>query len=217
MTKLLRGLVVLLHGYGGSGAVVMPIAAAWRSAMPGVRFVAPDAPFPYVHGPGHQWFGVDGHELRPERIKSVRAAFDTLVTEIVRREGFESNLAKVALIGISQGAIVALDAVASGRWSVGALVSFAGLLPPIPISSAARSTPCLLVHGALDQTVVPSESRSAATRLSTAGFEVEQHVLRGVGHGISPEGLELARKFLGKTLFRKEDKGDHWSRKSGAA
>ena len=37
-------------------------------------------------------------------------------------------LVRIAFVGVSQGAIVALDAVASGRWKVGARVSFAGLL-----------------------------------------------------------------------------------------
>jgi hypothetical protein len=37
------------------------------------------------------WFGADGRELRPEPIKSERAAFATLITETVRREGFDSG------------------------------------------------------------------------------------------------------------------------------
>nr|WP_245298387.1 hypothetical protein [Sinorhizobium sp. A49] len=50
----------------------------------------------------------------------------------MRREGFEDTHDRAAFVGVSQGAIVALDAVASGRRQVGALVSFAGLLPPQP-------------------------------------------------------------------------------------
>ncbi|MDM9627785.1 hypothetical protein QTL95_17985 [Rhizobium sp. S152] len=50
-------------------------------------------------------------------------------------------------MGVSQDAIVALDAVASGRWKVGPLVSSAGLLPPRTVSSESEDTPVLLLHG----------------------------------------------------------------------
>jgi len=47
---------------------------------------------------------------------------------------------RIAFVGVSQGAIVALDAVGSGRWRIGALVSFAGLLPPQIVSNASSAT-----------------------------------------------------------------------------
>jgi hypothetical protein len=50
-------------------------------------------------------------------------------TRHVGREGFGDALGQVAFLGVSQGAIMALDAVASGRWTIGALASCAGLLP----------------------------------------------------------------------------------------
>jgi pimeloyl-ACP methyl ester carboxylesterase len=102
-----------------------------KATLPDTEFVAPDAPFAHRSG-GRQWFAVDDQIMRPDRIQAVRKAFDDLVSEILKREGFEDALDKVAFVGASQGAIMALDAVATGRWKVGALVSFAGLLPLPP-------------------------------------------------------------------------------------
>lgn len=96
--------------------------------MRGTAFASPDAPFPYP-GSGHQWFDVDGRELRPDRIATVRFAFYEVVGDAVKRAGFLDRLDKVAFVGVSQGAIVALDAVASGRWPIRALVTFAGVAP----------------------------------------------------------------------------------------
>jgi phospholipase/carboxylesterase len=118
-------LIILFHGLGGTGSMVMPIATPWRSQMPSTRFAAPDAPFASPHC-GRQWFEVDGQELRPDRISMVRAALDKLIADIVEQEGFSNALVQVAFLGVSQGAIMALDAVASGRWKIGALASFAG-------------------------------------------------------------------------------------------
>ena len=126
----------------------------------------------------------------------MRSAFDDTIGRELRRAGFEARLDRVAFVGVSQGAIIALDAVASGRWPVGALVTFAGLLPPIPIFAGANTTDVLLKHGSEDQTIPPRETLRAAQQLHAAGFKVESDVLAGVGHTVTSEGLELARQFL---------------------
>jgi phospholipase/carboxylesterase len=152
------------------------------------------------HRDGHQWFSTEGNPLDPVRIRSAREAFDVLISDVVNKEGFANAHDRVAFVGVSQGAIVALDAVASGRWQVGALVAFAGLLPPQPISPASKSTPILLVHGENDTTIPPMASRLAAAQLGTAGFKVELDVERGTGHTISSAGAQKAQSFLKKNL-----------------
>ncbi|PZM14938.1 phospholipase [Rhizobium tubonense] len=198
--SLNQRLVVFLHGIGGTGASMLPLASSWRPSLPRTAFAAPDAPFHHGNGYGHQWFGVDGNELNPERIEKVRKAFDDVADGIVRREGFEDRLDKVAFVGVSQGAIIALDAVGSGRWPVGALISFAGLLPLTSVTPAEKRTPILLVHGAVDNTIPSVASELAASQLRAAGFDVELKILPGVGHNISAEGAEMAKSFLIRTL-----------------
>jgi phospholipase/carboxylesterase len=191
-------LVIFLHGIGASGAQLMPLAASWRASLTNTRFAAPDAPI--HHWRGHQWFSTEGDPLDPARIRLAREAFDALMNDVVHREGFSDVHDRVAFVGVSQGAIVALDAVASGRWKVGALVSFAGLLPPQRISSASNTTPVLLVHGQNDTTIPYMASTLAAAQLGTAGFKVELDVEPGVGHTISSSGAEKALAFLRRTL-----------------
>jgi len=142
-----------------------------------------------------------GQSTRPGAYPSAREAFDGLINDVVRREGFADAHDRVAFVGVSQGAIVTLDAVASGRWKVGALVAFSGLLPPQPVSPASNSTPVLLVHGENDTTIPPMASRLAAAQLATAGFKVELDVERGTGHTISSAGAQKALSFLKKTLL----------------
>jgi len=191
-------LVIFFHGIGASGAQLMPLATSWRTALPNSRFAAPDAPF--THWRGHQWFRVDGNPLAPENIRSARDGFDETVADIIREEGFGSTPDRVAFVGVSQGAIVALDAVASGRWQVGALVSFAGLLPPIKFLPKSNRTPILLLHGKDDRTIPAVASTMAANQLGAAGFRVEAEILPAVGHTISPGGAERALQFLQRSL-----------------
>jgi len=194
-----KSLVIFMHGIGASGAQLMPLATAWRSSLPDTRFVAPDAPM--LHWRGHQWFATDGNPLAPERITAARKAFDAVITDVVHREGFDEAHDRVAFVGVSQGAIVALDAVASGRWKVGALVAFSGLLPPQAVSSASMETPALLVHGEQDATIPAMASKIAAAQLKSAGFSVELDVEAGTGHTISSAGAEKALSFLKKSLL----------------
>ncbi len=176
----------------------MPLASSWREGLSNARFAAPDAPFRHPYG--HQWFRVDGNPLAADNIRSAREGFDQTVDEIVRREGFGDRPDRVAFVGVSQGAIVALDAVVSGRWQVGALVSFAGLLAPMPISSKGDGTPVLLVHGQEDRTIPAAASKAAASQLTRAGFKVELEIMPSVGHTIAPGGAERALRFLQNNL-----------------
>jgi phospholipase/carboxylesterase len=191
-------LIVFLHGIGASGAQLTPLANSWKTELPNSRFVAPDAPFHHPYG--RQWFRVDGNPLDPRRIGAAREGFDKLVIEVIEKEGFSNALERTAFVGVSQGAIMALDAVASGRWQVGAVVSFAGLLAPQPISSKSKHTRILLVHGAADNRIPSMASTFAAAQFGTAGFEVELEIEPGVGHTISSLGAQRALTFLKKVM-----------------
>jgi phospholipase/carboxylesterase len=191
-------LVILFHGLGSSGSVMLSIIEPWRKTLATTRFAAPNGLLRSTQG-GYQWFRIDGQELQPAHVALVRGAFDRLIADVVKREGFENALSQVAFVGVSQGAIMALDAVASGRWKVGALVTFAGLLP-LPPASTATHIPVLLVHGDSDPRIPSQASKVAADQLRSAGFDVELEVLPGVGHTISPEGSDRALAFL-RTRF----------------
>jgi len=187
-------LIVFLHGIGASGAQLMPLASSWQSGLPHARFIFPDAPF-HCFG-GHEWFSVVGNPLDPDRMRAARTAFDDLVNDIINREGFAGCLHRTAFDGVSQGAIVALDGIASGRWKIGALVSFAGLLPPQAVSLTSRNTPIFLGHGQLDTTIPAAASTLAAARLRHAGFAVHLDLDPGVGHTISREGARLSSNIV---------------------
>ncbi len=193
-----RDLVILLHGVGGSGANLATLADAWRDVLPDTAFAAPDAPFPSGHGPGHQWFSVNGvtEANRPERVATARAAFDRTLGDIIAAHGLTDQPERIALVGFSQGSIMALDALASGRWPVAAVVAFSGrLASPGPLTPA-KHTRVLLIHGDADPVMPMSESVQAAALLKELGVDATGLILPGVGHMISSEGAAIAGTFL---------------------
>jgi phospholipase/carboxylesterase len=194
-------LVILLHGVGANGANLAPLGELWRSALPQTAFVAPDAPARFDDGAGRQWFSINGitPANRSQRILEARRGFDQTLTEIVKRYAL-SDLHKVALVGFSQGSIMALDAAVSGRWPVAAVVAFSGRLAALSPSSAAVATPVLLIHGDQDRVIPYTESVQAAKVLQDLGVEAECRILPGVDHTISTEGADMAQRFLAETF-----------------
>lgn len=195
-------LVIFLHGVGSRGEDLLPLAGPLRGALPGTAFAAPDAPFPFPYGMGHQWFSIAGvtEDNRAGRIEAARADFDRVVRETIEAFGFAEKLDRVAFVGFSQGTIMALDALVSGRWPVGAIVGFSGrLASPLPLSPD-KATPVLLVHGAADSVIPAAETAKAAATLQALGVDVESRILPGLDHTISAEGIELAGAFLADRL-----------------
>lgn len=200
-----QSLVIFLHGVGSRGADLAPLAGVLTGKLPETGFAAPDAPFAFDGGgAGRQWFSVRGvtEANRPQRVIDARPDFDRTLAGVVDAHGFSDRLDRVALVGFSQGSIMALDALASGRWPVGAVVAFSGrLASPGPIVPPA-ATRTLLVHGEADPVIAARESVVAGQRLEAAGYDVSVRLLPGLPHTISAEGASAAADFLAETLGR---------------
>ncbi len=188
-------LVILLHGVGAHGSSMAWLADPLGLAS-GIAVAAPDAPFAFdaaPQGPGRQWFSVTGVTAanRAARVAAARAPFDALLAGIVAEHGLTDALDRVALVGFSQGSIMALDAVATGRWPVGLLVAFSGrFVGPAPASPP--KTPTLIAHGTADTAIPVAEGYHAHASLPHAEFIVED----GIGHAPGPQGVARARAML---------------------
>lgn len=194
-------LVVLLHGIGANGEDLIGLADALGHRLPGAAFHAPDAPEPYTDGGfGFQWYPRTPLDARGERVRSVEGAVNAYVDELLERYGLTSG--RCVLAGFSQGCMVALHVgPRRGRQVAGVIGLSGALLTGRTLEREARSRPpFLLVHGGEDTVVDPVETAEAGRALSALGFEVEAHVLPGLGHGIDGRGLELAARFIERVL-----------------
>ncbi|MFB9951433.1 alpha/beta hydrolase [Rhizobium puerariae] len=199
-----KTLVILLHGVGSSGSSLAPLSSRLAALLPGAILAAPDAPEASGFGSGRQWFSVAGitDESRPARIAAARPGFNATLAGIIEENGLTGRLDRVALVGFSQGTIMSLDAVASGRWPVGAVVGFSGrLASPQPLTPRG-STPILLVHGTDDAVIPVQETERAAAGLSALGLPVETRFEPGLGHTISGAGASHAGAFLARIFGR---------------
>jgi phospholipase/carboxylesterase len=197
-----KALVIFLHGVGSNGDDLAVLGEHWVRLLPDVAFASPNAPYPFEHAMGYQWFSLTGitPENRPARVREARAAFDDTLQQLMAQHGMADAWDKVILVGFSQGSIMALDALASGRYPLAGVVAFSGRLAFDGALTPKQYTPALLIHGKADDVIPFSESASAEQRLQQAGVTVEARYEAATGHTISSQGAMDAAGFIAQCL-----------------
>jgi phospholipase/carboxylesterase len=196
-------LVVLLHGLGADGADLLGLAPAWCAMLPGVEFVAPDAPEPCDMAPvGYQWFSLQSRDPLTMMAGVTRAApvLDAFLDEVLAERGLDES--RLALVGFSQGTMMALHVGLRRARQPAAIVGYSGALlagPELFLQVRARP-PVLLVHGDADPIVPVSALDAAAIGLRAVGISVETERRPGLGHSIDEVGLERGAALLMRTL-----------------
>ncbi len=197
-------LVVLLHGYGSDGHDLIALGEAWRAQLPDVAFVAPHAPerLPHAAMGGFQWFPLTMRD--PSEYWRGASAAALVLEQFLESELTRRNLGadRLALVGFSQGTMMALHVGVRRSTAPAAIVGFSGLLAgPEHLPPALKAAPpIMLIHGD-DDAVVPVESfHIAREALAAKGYPVSWHVRSGLGHGIDDAGLRLAAGFLAQHL-----------------
>ncbi|MGK3142581.1 alpha/beta hydrolase [Pantoea sp. C2G6] len=197
-----KALVVFLHGVGSNGDDLAPIGRHWATLLPDVVFASPDAPERFEAGFGWQWFSLTGvtPENRPGRVRAARDAFDATLRAVMAQHGFADRWQDLVLVGFSQGSIMALDALASGRYPLAGVVAFSGRLAFDGPLTPQPHLPALLIHGQADEVIPWQESDSAAVRLKAAALPVEAVFEPATGHTISAQGAMHAAAFIAQCL-----------------
>jgi phospholipase/carboxylesterase len=190
----------MLHGYGADGEDLIGLAQPLGQVMPHALFAAPDGPARCAQSPfGFEWFPLAFDAMRESArigVPQARAVVVEYLAETWRQTGLEAG--QTFLIGFSQGAMVALHVGLSLPEPVLGIVSFSGaLVPPDEFDTPGRQwPPVCLIHGDADNVVDPMLTQQAAEALAGVGVEVSLHVSRGMAHGVAPDGLEFAAKFM---------------------
>lgn len=192
-------LVVFCHGYGADGNDLIALGGEWQRLMPTAAFVSPNAPQPCAGAPmGYQWFPIT--RMDPiEMMRGVESAAPIL-NAFIDAELARLNLdgSRLALVGFSQGTMMSLQVGLRRKVPPAAIVGYSGALagPERLLNEIQAKPPVLLVHGDEDQMIPVQALYMAANGLAAAGVPVRWHVSPGIGHGIAPDGLDLAGQFL---------------------
>jgi len=194
-----KQIVLLLHGYGSSGADMISLAPHWQEALPDALFIAPHAPQRCgMMAAGYQWWGLSG--FAPSALAAGAASAAPAIDAFIDRKLTQYGLteADLALVGFSQGTMMALHVGLRRPRAVASIVGYSGMLTAtteIAHKDFAKP-PVLLVHGTADPVVPIAALHLAESELNHLGVQVTTHVSHGVAHSVDPVGLRLGRDFI---------------------
>jgi phospholipase/carboxylesterase len=193
-------LLVFLHGAGSRPEAFAPVALAWQLKFPGAVGAILQAPLPATGG-GFDWY--DGRGVAADRI----ARIDDAAREVARRVRLlqrEAGLdaARTVLVGFSQGATVALQALRGDPDLSAIVVAYAARLscPIRPDERIAASVH--LVHGEHDTLVPLVHAQQALRGLRAAGADATLDIGTDDGHSIGQEGVIVGTSRVMQTIFR---------------
>ena len=183
-------LMLLFHGVGSTALDLVPLGRVLAAEFPDAFVVSVAAPGPSGAGGGREWFPVLGisEENRPERIEAAMPAFLATVSHWQKEAGVGTDA--VALIGFSQGGIMALESTRDQPAIAGRVVSIAGRFARLPTEPNPDVT-LHMFHGKLDPVIPYGFTVEAAQHLVNIGADVTADVIPHVGHQINDDIAEL--------------------------
>jgi len=198
-------MVIFLHGYGSNGDDLIGLASYWRAALPNTVFISPNAPEICPGAPnGYQWWGLSNLTPggRAAGVRKPAAVLDSFIDDQLARFGLVEG--RLALVGFSQGTMMALHVGPRRAQALAGIVGYSGMLAdPDELRTEVRTRPpVLLVHGDADEVLPVTSMPQAKLGLEAAGLDVVTHVSPRLGHSIDEKGLQLGATFLAHRLSR---------------
>lgn len=176
--------VLVLHGLGADETDLLPLTEDLPDAAHVVSLRAPDE-----YSPGYSWFGFDG----PDPTSAAPVASDLRrsreLLEDCRAaavEAWDLDPDSVGLFGFSQGAMLAVTALAEAPETYPWAVASHGYLPDAADPADEVDVAAFVSVGEADRVVPPERGREAATRLRELGCAVTERSYP-VGHGVAPD------------------------------
>jgi len=206
-----KQLVIFLHGYGADGNDLIEIGRQWRALLPDADFVAPHAPERCSMSPaGRQWFPLTMRDPdeRWRGVVAARPTLDAFVDAELEKRGLDER--SLALVGFSQGTMLALHAGLRRNRPVRAILGYSGVLVtgpaqtgeelPSHLARANQRPAILLVHGDRDP-LIPVEALVLSVDLiGEIGLSAQWHISAGLEHGIDNAGLVHGGLFLAQSF-----------------
>jgi predicted esterase len=193
------GAIVAVHGRGASPEDIVPLAEA--IAPPGVAILAPAAT-------GNTWypysFLAPTQQNEPYLSSALRRVND-LIADLMAR-GIPAE--RIALMGFSQGACLALETAARKPRHYAGLIGFTGgLIGPsgtrFDYAGSLTGTPVFIGSSDVDPHIPKARFEESADALTRLGATVDARLYPGMGHTVNRDELDAARALL-TTAFSPE-------------
>ena len=199
-----KSLVIMLHGYGSNKNDLIDLAPELQQFLPDAAYLSVDGIQQWEEGAGRarQWFSLGDREpdYMHQGIKEAHPILDSFIDEQLKRFNLNNN--KLALLGFSQGAMMALHVGLRRSSEIGAILAYSGLMvAPHTLHDTIVTKPkTMLIHG-IEDTIVPiTAMQQAAIALDNENVIHECISCPNLAHGIDELGINKGGKFLQANL-----------------
>lgn len=201
-----KQLILFLHGLGADGNDLISLAPYFQAVFPDATCLSPNAPFPCDMAPvGYQWFSLQ--DRAPSIVEAGVAKAAPILNQYIdaQLEAYALDDSAVAVVGFSQGTMMALYTLLRRPNPCAAIVGYSGALVAADTSGTDITSrpPICLVHGTADMVVPFTMMEQAKTSLERNTIPVTAHARPGLEHGIDEEGLRIALAHLKQHLHAK--------------
>lgn len=182
-------LILLFHGVGAHAASMRPMGERLAAEFPSAMVVSIAAYQPSDNSDGFQWFSVQGitEENQGARIAQALPAFEACVAHWQQAAGVDASA--TALIGFSQGAIMALESSKLTTPIASRVFALSGRFATLPDTATDQITIHFL-HGKADEVIPYGFAVEAAHHLVDLGGDVTAEVLPFIGHEVHEEFID---------------------------
>jgi predicted esterase len=186
------GAIIAIHGRGADAQDI--IGLAQEVAPPGVAIVAPQAA-------GHTWYPyrfTEPMERNEPYLSSALLRIHKLIAEL-KKGGILFE--RIAVLGFSQGACLALESAAREAQRYAGVIGFSGGLigPPgtrFEYPGSLAGTPVFLGCSDVDPHIPLGRVEETAAALEGLGAKVDARIYPGMGHTVNGDELEAAKSLL---------------------
>ncbi|HKS33953.1 MAG TPA: esterase [Enterobacteriaceae bacterium] len=195
--KPAQQLLLLFHGVGDNPVSMGQIGSWFAPLFPDALIVSVGGA--EASGTGRQWFSVDGisEENRQQRVDAIMPTFIETVRHWQQQSGVRPQA--TALIGFSQGAIMALESIKASPDLASRVIAFNGRYATLP-TAASTATTVHLIHGGEDRTIDLSWAVAAQEALLALGGDVTLDIVEDLPHAIDDRSMQLALDHLRYTV-----------------
>lgn len=184
--------IIAIHGRGADAADIINLAG--ELAPPGVVILAPNAV-------GQTWYPyrfIEPIERNEPYLTSALSLLDRLFARLA-----ESDIPadRVALLGFSQGACLALEYAARNAQRFGAVVGYSGgLIGPMGATFAypgsMDGTPVFIGCSDVDAHIPVARVEETARVMTELGAAVDLRIYPGMGHTVNQDEIQAGRALL---------------------
>ena len=184
--------IIAIHGRGADAADIINLAG--EVAPPGVVILAPNAV-------GQTWYPyrfIEPIERNEPYLSSALSLVDRLFTRLAEAE---IPASRVALLGFSQGACLALEYAARNAQRYGAVIGYSGgLIGPVGATfsypGSLESTPVFLGCSDVDAHIPVGRVEETADVMRGLDAAVDLRIYRGMGHTVNEDEIQAVQALL---------------------